>query len=442
MGGSPPLTTDASSRSSRLARGVVTGVLTRLLSVLTPLLVIPIAFERLGEDGYGVWATILGITSMMLWADLGLGNGLLTRLSGSVARHDWQEARGLISLAYLIVGGLALLALALLWLAYLLLPWGALLNATSDETAAIAVVTLAAFWLNVPLSLVLRVQFAIQEVARANLLAALGPLLSLCGAVVAACVDAGPVTLVLLVSLGAPIASVIATIDVGRRHRELVPRFGDARQQLQSGLVQLGGAFLAVQFLSSVALNADNLIVARVLNAAAVAEFSIVARLFLVVGVVITAANLPLWPSNVEALARGDLEWVRRTTRRMVFINAGATLVAALGAVLLLPVLIPIWIGEGVVVSTTLVASFGLFWLAVGVAAPLFMVQNAVGVLAYQLVGWGAYLVVSIPLKAGLAAQHLDLVPAVGFVAYALVVIPSAVAGYRRSLTSTCGGTS
>lgn len=442
MGGDPPLTTGGTSRSSRLARGAATGVATRLLFVVTPLLVIPIAFDRLGQDGYGVWATILGITSMLMWADLGLGNGLLTRLSACVARNDWREARGLIGLAYLVVGGIALVAVALLWLSYYVLPWGSLLNATSPEVGAIAVVTLGAFLINVPLSLIQRVQYAIQEVARANVLAGLGPLLALVGALVAAWADAGPVTLVLVVSLGAPLASLIATIDVGLRHPDLIPRLGEGLQQHRSGLVRLGGAFLAVQLLSSVALNADNLVIARVLDAAAVADFSIVARLFLVLGVVISAANLPLWPSNAEALARGDLDWVHRTTRRMIAINVGATVVAGLVAVLLLPTFIPLWIEDSVAVSTTLLVGFALFWLAVAVAAPLFMVQNAVGLLAYQLVGWGAYLFVSIPLKAGLAANHVDLVPAVGFAAYALVVIPSAAVGYRRSLTAAGGGTS
>jgi O-antigen/teichoic acid export membrane protein len=62
--------------------------------------------------------------------------------------------------------------------------------------------------------------------------------------------------------------------------------------------------------------------VARVLGLDAAGHYSVVSRLYLALGLCVTLVNLPLWPANAEALARGEVTWVRRSTRRMAYVRA------------------------------------------------------------------------------------------------------------------------
>ena len=67
----------------------------------------------------------------------------------------------------------------------------------------------------------------------------------------------------------------------------------------------------------ALAMNADYLVIAHVLGPESVTTFSVPARLFAQLGLLVSLVNLPLWPANGEALARGDVAWVRRITARM-----------------------------------------------------------------------------------------------------------------------------
>ena len=82
-----------------------------------------------------------------------------------------------------------------------------------------------------------------------------------------------------------------------------------------------------------------------------------------------------------------------------------------------------------------LVLGFAALWVCMGIAAPLFMVQNSVGWLAPQLVGWTVFLIVSVPLKVGVASQFdTQWIPFCAAVLYLALVFPCAYYGYRRAL--------
>ena len=66
-------------RSRVLVGGLATSVLSRGVAVLVPLAIVPVSLHYLGASGYGAWAASLAVTSMLLFADLGIGTGLMTR---------------------------------------------------------------------------------------------------------------------------------------------------------------------------------------------------------------------------------------------------------------------------------------------------------------------------------------------------------------------------
>lgn len=422
------------NRTRRLRAGIVTGAATRAASLASPLFIIPLAFDGLGEETYGIWMTVTALTSMLLWSDLGLGNGLLTKLSDAFARGDESGARGLIATAYALLGSLATTACASLVITAGLVPWGSVFNTSSSDVLPIVLITLCAFAINVPLGLIVRIQYALQEVAASNLLMMIGPTFSILGALVARAAHADSLVMIGLIVSGPPLASLVATAHVFRRHALLRPRLSDSRLRTVRPLLTLGSMFLVVQILSSVSLNADNLVVAHAVGPAAVADYSIAARIFMVVGLLISMLNLPLWPANAEAFARGEIDWVRRTTIRMTIRSAATMAVVGSGLTLLGRQLLRAWVSPLVDAPTTLLAGFAAFWFLVAIASPAFMVQNARGVLSPQVVGWLAFALVTIPVKVALAKTHIELLPTVAAATYLITMIPAALIGYRRAM--------
>lgn len=425
-------------RSRSLLRGISTSFLSRGVSALAPLAMIPLMLPALGPSKYGVWSTIVSVTAMLVWADLGLGSGLLTRLSRHLASDDIRSARRDIATTYAIVSVvavfLAVLALASPWL----LSWPRVLGAPAESGAVdIALVSLLSFSVNMPLSLIQRVMYAAQRVGQSNAFTAAGPLISLGLTFLAVTWNASAPAIVLGASLGPPLANLVATIWFFARHRHLIPDSRDGQSQQPMALLALGGQFVLISVFSSVANNADSMIIAQTLGAERVAEYSVSARVMGSMGLLINLVNLPFWPATAAALAQGNSDWVRRTALKMGTLSGVFVMVAALGIMALSKPLIAGLSQDLVERDVALLASLGIWWTAVAVTSPMMMVQNAAGVLGPQLLGWVVFLVVSVPAKWGalsLSGGQIYTAPLVGAVAYCFVIIPLAINGFRRSL--------
>ena len=431
-------------RSRRLRSGILSAVASRGVAALAPLLLVPLTFSYLGTHVYGLWMAVISLTSMAIWADLGLGNGLMTRLSYAVANGDRPLARTLIASSYSMLAVFALTALALLALCVNWVPWSTLLNisdrALLDVAPAIAFVTLGAFLLNVPLSLVQRIQYAHQQVSQSNAWVAAGSLLSVALAWVAVRAGAEVVVVVLAVAAAPILGNLMNTAWFFTRHPEAIPRAHDVGGAAARSMLGLGGRFLVISLLSAVALNMDTLIVTHTNGLDDAALYAVSARAMTALGLLVTLINLPLWPANADAIAKGDLPWVERTTRRMTILSGVGVGVTALIVSAFADTLFGHWLGSATdLPSRGLVVLLGAWWALAAAASPLMMVLNAAGIVRPQIIGWAAYLVVATPAKFVAGSLYgPEGVAATSLAAYALCVLPAAWLGFlsfRRSAT-------
>ena len=375
--GPPVLATEPTGpgRSRRLVGGIVSAVASRGVAAIAPLLLVPITFDYLGTSVYGLWMAIVSLTSMAVWADLGLGNGLMTRLSHAVAADDLATGRRLIASAYVLLIAFALPVVALVGVISPVVPWETALNITDPEAnglaARIALVTLGAFLLNVPLSLIQRIQYAHQEVTRSNVWVAVGSLTSVLLGYFAVRADVGVLWVVGLVALGPLLGNLLNTLSFFLRHPYSRPSRSDVSTDAARSLVGLGGQFLVVTLLSAIALNLDTILVAHTSSLEVAAVFAVAVRAMTALGLLVTLVNLPLWPANAEAIAKGDLAWVERTTRKMAWLSSGAVLVVGTVVGFASDPLFSLWLGKATAVpSARLVLLLAVWWtLAAAVVA-------------------------------------------------------------------------
>lgn len=443
VGGRRSRATELDPRTRTVVRGIGASIVSRAVGALGPVLLVPITLGYLGAETYGFWMAVTAVTGMVVWADLGLGNGLLTRLSRDVAVGDEQSARRDVASAYAALAPAAIVLLLALALVSDVIPWETIFNADAARLAsppgAIVLVCLGSFILNIPLSLIQRVQYATGHVAQSNLLQAVATLTSLALTWLLVRTDAGPVAVIAGAVSGPLLGSVINSLwfYIGRG-RALLPRPSEASRSACVSLLGMGSRFLMLSVITSAALNVDNLVVTHALGLEAVADYAVATRVFGALGMLINVVNLPLWPANAAALANGEVDWVRRTTRRMTLLSAAA--VAVPGAVITVvgPDIVMPLLGAGEGVPRSLFIALTVWWTLVAAASPRFMVQNALAILAPQTIGWLAYLVISVPLKAAAASlAGLDAVPVVGTATYLCLVWPAVVVGYRRALASS-----
>lgn len=430
------------SRSRALVGGILSSLAGKMVGLAAPLLITPLAFRSLGAERYGLWMAVTSLTSMALFADFGLGNGLLTRLARLRGTGERQAAAREVSSAYALLGALSALLMTALVASLWWVPWPALLNATANPLAAdvrpVVLLCFGAFIANIPIALIQRVQYAQQQVAQSNLWQAAGSLISVVLVYAAVTSALGHVLVIAAAVLTVPAVNLANSLCYfGWQDRELRPRLRHVRAEVARGLLRLGARFFLLSVLASVVLNLDGFLVSRVLGLSAAATYAVVLRMFALLTLFVTLVNLPLWPANSEALARGDLLWVRRVTVRMVLLSALVVSLPGLAFVLVGNDVLRLWVRAADLphVSPVLFAGLALWSVLLAVAAPLFMVQNSVGLLRPQFVGWAGCLLLAVPLKVVLAHRvGLPGVALASAVTYGLTVLPAAVVGYRRVL--------
>jgi O-antigen/teichoic acid export membrane protein len=185
-------------------------------------------------------------------------------------------------------------------------------------------------------------------------------------------------------STGLPVvvAAIQSTWVLAWRHAYLRPSRRFVTRASLSSLAGVSGLFLALNLAVAVAYQADMMIVASTLGAGSAAIFAVGLRMFGLVGTTLAGASQQMWTAMAEALARGDVAWVRSRLLRIIFGTLAISVPTAALLVVLGMALARIWVGPDLVPPIGLLAAFAL-WTVYSLA----MTQVSYLLNAAQIVG-------------------------------------------------------
>lgn len=407
-------TSDASARAQERHRRAtlsgITAVSARVVAVGTSIVTVPITLSYLGTERFGIWMAISSVLAIISFADLGIGNGLMNAVADANGRNDIQAMKRAISSGLAILVAIAAVLIGCFGVAYRYVDWARLFNAHSQiarmEAGPALFVFALCFALNIPISLVMRVQMGLQEGFRSYLWQLGGSIAGLVGVLAVVHFRAG-LPWLLLALAGSPVA--VATINgivfffVNRR--DLLPtlRFVSLASIRQLG--NLGFLFLVLQLVCAVALSSDNFIVARLLSPEAATEYAVPQRMFLVVSSMLAMFLAPLWPAYAEAIGRGDHEWVRSTLFRslkLALIAAGLALaVLVCGG----QQIIHLWVGSRVHAPFVMLLGFAVWTVFEVSGNAIAMFLNGASIVKFQVTITTIFGAVCVAAKI-MAARH------------------------------------
>jgi O-antigen/teichoic acid export membrane protein len=221
----------------------------------------------------------------------------------------------------------------------------------------------------------------------------------------------------------------------GYHAKNIAPHLSSVDRMSTRELLRLSGMFFTLTVVMAAADSMDNLIIAHTAGLHDVATYAVPAKLFAQVGVFLGLVNVPLWTFHGEALARGDVAWVRRATGRMTVISILIAVIPSIVIVCFGDFICSTLFGVTAGANRWLLAGLALWWVILATISPRFMVQNAVGVVRPQLIGFSLYLVLSVVAKWYCTKWFgITVLPYIGVATYLLTVLPTALYGYRRAL--------
>ena len=327
-------------RSAERHRGVALSAISSGLAwattVVTGLVMVPVVLHYLGSEVYGVFATITAIAGLVGWADLGLGNGLISEVAVAQGRDDSETTARAVSTAFFALLGLAIVLAAAFAAVYPYVPWASIFNVSGDAASGVGAAA-AAFavgvFLALPLGVVQRAEIGMQEMFVASAWQAGGRVLGLAGVILAVAVGAPLPYLVLALAVAPAVALAGNGGDLFFRRRPwLRPTAKRVDREIAGALLRIGSLFFVLQIAVAVAYESDALVLTQILGPTAVTTYSVTMRLFLIVPALAGFVLAPLWPAYGEAISRGDVPWVRHTLRRAI---KGGLLLTVSGAAVL-----------------------------------------------------------------------------------------------------------
>jgi|YelNatPaOPRAMG01_1025707.scaffolds.fasta_scaffold03368_5 O-antigen/teichoic acid export membrane protein len=391
-------------RYRRVALTAVASAGAKIVAIVTMLITIPLTLRYLGTERYGMWMTINSIVAMMGFADLGMGLGVMNAVSEAHGMEDRQAAVRYVSSGFFMLSAVALLMLLCFAVLYPLIPWQEVFNVKSPqairEAGPAMAVFVACFLVNLPLGIVQQVQLGYQEGFVNSLWESAGKVLGLVGLLLVIYLQAGLAWLVLAVA-GAPVmAWLFNSISLyGFSRPWLRPRLwnyhgASARKVLYTGLF-----FFILQMGVVLIYGSDNLIITQFLGPAEVTQYAIPYQMFNLCLFVFNIMIAPLWPAYAEALARGDMNWVKKTLGRSLKLILLSTGPIAIFLIIFGNQILHLWVGPKINPPLLLSIGLGIWMVVLPFGSAMSILLNAANIFRFQIIFISLTLIFSIIFK-------------------------------------------
>ena len=378
-------------RNRRAAWTSVTAAAAKIISISAALITIPLTVGYLGTERYGMWMTISSVIALLGIADLGVGSGVLNAIAHASGKNNRTGIRDSISSGFFVLSLLSLLIIGLFSALYALVPWPALFNVQSStaahEAGLVVGVLVCCFSANLPLGMVQQVQMGMQQGFIAHCWEAIGAMVGLIGVLVAIGMKVGLPWLALALA-GAPVAmrAMNALVFFGRQCAWARPHRKGVRADAIKAVLGTGALFFALQMAGLVGYQSDHIVIAQLLGAEAVATYAVAMKLFSFPTMVVGLMLVPLWPAYGEAFARGDINWIKKTFRRSVWLGLVLNVPFTLVLVLWGGWIIEGWAGAAVVPSVGLLVGMGLWTLLTVFGGAFSVLLNGLHVVRFQVI--------------------------------------------------------
>lgn len=361
-------TSDESSRRNRsISLAVLTSLASKFGTLFLQFFSIPLAYKTLGEEQFGLYATIAVSVGTLILCEFGIGPALTHGLSRAVAKKDKLLEKQYFSTSWFLIASFALLAGTIASCILLFVP---LTFFFGDKYSGFEGQLIPGLWLAV---FIVLIEFVTSHTDKAragflqvhinNAFGAVGNVISAATIVIGLRFFPTIEFLILAVFGVRSLTCLANTIHFYCQRPDLLPNLKFFDKPLSKEIFSDGIAFTVSYSLTTIIeLNVCGLLVARIAGFVEVGRFQILMQLSTLMLGLIMMFTTPTMPAIVDALARRDLDWIKTTLKRLwllVFvIGAGAIG----GLTLLGPTILPLLYGESFAPSLLLLAAFATYF--------------------------------------------------------------------------------
>ncbi len=357
--------------------------LVRGTSIVSQLVVVPIAIGAIGKSGYGLWMAITSFAAIATTLDLGILNAVFNIAAGNSKKISSEiVAYAAIKNITLIAGALFLLILVIVWGFNINDFLNTGINRLDASLMVIVICGVALFTL--PFSVFNQVCLAKLEGPKIAPILIFGNLAIIPIAYTASRITSASWIFVLIILLPGFIAQTsvaIISISSGRYpvtiiFRKLMP--ATKRIKIQ------GKQFFLIQIATLGSLHVNNLIIAALLSLSEVAVYSLANRYFSIISILLSVYLGTAWPSYARMAKSADRHKLSHAFRRNLIKSTFFALAIAALLYLFKDPFFKYWTRSTITPSNGLIFAFCIYSIVNAGLGNLSALLNAVGSLKIQ----------------------------------------------------------
>ena len=368
------------------------------VSLIISLIYTPLLLSYLGDEKYGLWATLLSIINWVNYFDVGIGNGLRNLLTKEISSQKQQEANKSVSTAYLMLSCISFLMLFVLIIGVLVINWNKVFSTEIDMRGPIAI-SFTLIVMNFILSLVNTILYALQKSERIAICNCAAQLINLIGLIILkSTTNSSLIAMSFLFGLSSVFVHLCISFIVFKKYSYLRPSIKGFSKDKISSICGVGIKFFVIQIMGIFLFTVDNILISHYFGGAAVTPFSITNRVFNTAYSFFAAFMVPFWSRSTVAFQNNDMHWIKNAIKKIMFVLLLFIFGYILLAVLFKPI-VSIWLHKKLVYQTGLIFVMCLFYCLFSILCVECQFINGSGKINVQLISYIIIGIANIPFS-------------------------------------------
>mgnify|MGYP000971711398 CR=1 FL=1 len=368
------------------------------LGMILSLVYTPLLLSYLGDVKYGLWTTILSVISWINYCDIGIGHGLRNLITKEMTDKKYKDAQKSVSTAYIVLTIIACIILVVLILITFTLNWYNIFNTSIDMKLPL-LISFIFIVINFVLALCNTLLYALQLSEKIALRSCLVQIANISGLLILKqFTNQSLVWIAILFGITNMFMYVGTTISLFKKNEFLRLKFNLFDKKKVSSICNVGIKFFLIQISCLLLYTVDNILITHYFGPAEVTPFHVTYKAFNIIFAFLNALMAPYWSRTTEALAKGDIKWVKRAIKKMYSVYVFFVGVYIILMLMFKP-LAKFWIGRELSYQPWLIEVMCLYYVLYSFVTINTPFINGTGCINGQLVVSCAMGIINVPLS-------------------------------------------
>ena len=305
--------------TNQLAKSSIASLGFKAVGMLLSVIISPLILEILGEYKYGVWASVLSLTSWIYTFDLGIGSSIKNKVSASLVKEDYEAARAYISISYMLTAVISIICFLVIFILLQIFDFRKMLGFEElDESINnVIFVAFGLICINFVLVNIQNILTAMQKVELVHAYSTFAQILYYIGLLI--CRKNALNYIIIVAALqgsSQALKNLIATIKVFYKDIRIRPDIKLVKWKYAHGFLNFGIKAFVIQIASVILNSTDNLIISKCIGASAVTPYDFCHKYFGIISNVFMIVLSPFWVGYSMAYEKKDRIWIKKTLKQ------------------------------------------------------------------------------------------------------------------------------